>query len=348
LSSELQTAILIIMMSGKSKQISIGKIRGLQQIATPSGLLVMCAMDHRSGLVSMMEGAHHEAPDYAEIVQMKMDMCSALGPHSSGILLDPEYGAAQCISGGALRGQTGLLVSIEATGYQKDPTGRLTSLLKDWGVEKIKRMGASAVKILVYYRPDITKLAQKQLKIIDRVAADCIKYDIPLLVEPKTYRVEGESMDSAEFARNLPQMVIETARQMTALPIDVLKAEFPADMKYEHDTDKLAGYCRQLDGASSVPWVILSAGVGYETFKQQVTIACQAGASGFLGGRAIWQEATEMELRDERISFLSGTAAKRMQELVEIAGRYARPWYGKFGLNAEKLAETDAGWYRGY
>lgn len=336
------------MMSGKNKQISVGKIRGLQQIATPSGLLVMCAMDHRSGLVSMMEGSHREAPDYAEIVQMKLDMCSALGPHSSGILLDPEYGAAQCIASSALRGQTGLLVSIEATGYQKDPTGRLTALLKDWGVEKIKRMGASAVKILIYYRPDISKLAKKQLKIIENVAADCIKYDIPLLVEPKTYRVEGESMDSAEFARNLPQMVIETARQITALPIDVLKAEFPADLKYEQDTVKLADYCRQLDGASSVPWVILSAGVDYDTFKQQVTIACQAGASGLLGGRAIWQEATEMESRDSRISFLSGTAAKRMQELVEIAGRYARPWYGKFGLSAEKLADTDAGWYRRY
>jgi len=336
------------MMRGQNIQLSIGKIRGLQQIATPSGLLVMCAMDHRSGLVSMMEGSHHGAPDYAGIVQMKLDMCSALGPHSSGILLDPEYGAAQCIACGALRGQTGLLVSIEATGYQKDPTGRLTALLKDWSTEKIKRMGASAVKMLVYYRPDITKLAKKQLKIIDKVAGDCIKYDIPLLVEPKTYRVEGETMDSAEFARNLPQMVIETARQITALPIDVLKAEFPADLKYERDTDKLAGYCRQLDQASSVPWVILSAGVDYDTFKQQVTIACQAGASGFLGGRAIWQEATEIDSRDSRIAFLSEVAVKRMKELVEIAGRYGRPWYSKFGLSEEKLADTDAGWYRRY
>lgn len=336
------------MMSVNNRQISIGKIRGLQQIATPSGLLVMCAMDHRSGLVSMMEGSQHEAPNYSEIVQLKLDMCSALGLYSSGILLDPEYGAAHCIAGGSLRGQTGLLVSIEATGYQKDPTGRLTALLKDWGVEKIKRMGASAVKILVYYRPDITKLAKKQLKMIAKVAADCIKHDIPLLVEPKTYRVEGETMDSAEFARNLPQMVIETARQITALPIDVLKAEFPADMKYDQDTVKLAGYCRQLDGASSVPWVILSAGVDFDTFKQQVTIACQAGASGFLGGRAIWQEATEMASRDSRINFLSGIAAKRMQELGEVAARYARPWYGKFGLSAEKLADTDADWYRRY
>ena len=248
-------------MRGKNRQLTIGKIRGLQQIATPSGHLVMCAMDHRSGLVSMMEGIHHGAPDYAEIVQMKLDICSVLGTHSSGILLDPEYGASQCIASGVLGGQTGLLVSIEATGYQKDPTGRLTVLLKDWSVEKIKRMGASAVKMLVYFRPDITKLAAKQLEVIAGVAGDCIKYDIPLLVEPKTYRVEGETLDSAAFASSLPQMVIETARQITALPIDVLKAEFPADLKYEQDADRLAGYCRQLDQASAVPWVILSAGV---------------------------------------------------------------------------------------
>jgi len=335
-------------MKENNKQLTIGKIRGLQQIATPSGLLVMCAMDHRSGLVSMMEETQHDKPDYAEIVQMKLDMCSALGPYSSGILLDPEYGAAQCIASGALRGQTGLLVSIEATGYQKDPAGRLTVLLRDWSVEKIKRMGASAVKMLVYYRPDISKLAAKQLKVIDKVAGDCIKYDIPFLVEPKTYHVEGEDVDSADFARSLPQMVIETARQITALPIDVLKAEFPADMKYEQDEDRLAGYCRQLDKASSVPWVILSAGVDYDTFEKQVTIACQAGASGFLGGRAIWQEATEMNSRDVRVSFLSGVAVKRMQELVEIAGRYGRPWYSKLDLSAENLAGPGADWYTGY
>jgi tagatose 1,6-diphosphate aldolase len=335
-------------MRGTNKQLSIGKIRGLQQIATPAGLLVMCAMDHRSGLVSMMEETHHEAPDYAEIVEMKMDMCSALGPHSSGILLDPEYGAAQCIASGSLKGQTGLLVSIEATGYQKDPTGRLTVLLRDWSVEKIKRMGASAVKMLVYFRPDISELAAKQLKVIASVAGDCIKYDIPLLVEPKTYRVEGETIDSAAFARSLPQMVIETARQITALPIDVLKAEFPADLKYEQDENRMAEYCRQLDQASSVPWVILSAGVDYDTFKRQVTIACQAGASGFLGGRAIWQEVTEMESRDNRISFLSGVAVKRLQELAEIAGCCGRPWYSTLGWSGEKLADTGAGWYSRY
>ncbi len=328
--------------------LTAGKIRGLQQIATDKGIFIMCAMDHRSGLIQMIEEAQKVEPDYNDIVQIKLDMCIAMAPYSSGILLDPEYGAAQCLAAGALKGGTGLLVSIEATGYEKDPTGRITTLLKEWSVEKIKRMGASAVKILVYYRPDIKKLAARQLKTIAKVAADCVKYDIPFLVEPKTYRVEDEIMDSAEFAERLPEMVVETARQITALPVDVLKAEFPADMKYEKDEAQMAEYCRELDLASQAPWVILSAGVDYDMFKKQVSIACIAGASGFLGGRAIWQEAMDIIKREKRIEFFKDVAAKRLQELSAIAQRSGRPWYSKLGLEATGLAEIGQDWYREY
>jgi tagatose 1,6-diphosphate aldolase len=330
------------------KALSIGKIRGLQQISTAAGHFIMCAMDHRSGLITMLEDAQHEVPGYGEIVQLKLDMCSTMGAFSSGILLDPEYGAAQCIAGNALSGRTGLLVAVEATGYQKDPTGRLTTLLEGWSVEKIKRMGASAVKILVYYRPDIKALAAKQLNIIAAVAADCIKYDIPLLVEPKTYRVEGEVMDSTEFARRLPEMVIETARQITELPVDVLKAEFPADMKYEKDAARLAEHCRGLDAASRIPWVILSAGVNYDTFKQQVAIACRAGASGFLGGRAVWQEALEISGRAERLKFFRDVAGNRLKELSGIAAENGKPWFAKLGLRESEIAATGPAWYRKY
>ncbi len=38
------------------KTLSIGKIRGLQQISTATGHLVMCAMDHRSGLINYAGG----------------------------------------------------------------------------------------------------------------------------------------------------------------------------------------------------------------------------------------------------------------------------------------------------
>lgn len=328
--------------------LTAGKIRGLQQIANDKGIFLMCAMDHRSGLIQMLKEAHKTEPDYDDIVQLKLDMCRAMAPYSSGVLLDPEYGAAQAVAAAAIKGSTGLLVSIEATGYENEARGRITTLLKDWSVEKVKRMGASAVKILVYYRPDIKKLAVKQLKTIAKVAADCVKYDIPFLVEPKTYRAEDEVMDGREFAERLPEMVIETARQITELPVDVLKAEFPADMTYEKDEANMAEYCRELDNATRVPWVILSAGVDYDMFKKQVSIACTAGASGFLGGRAIWQEGIDIMKREKRNEFLRDVAAKRLQELSAIANRSARPWYAKLGLEAEALAEIGQDWYREY
>ena len=134
--------------------LSIGKIRGLQQISTPEGIFIICAMDHRGSLKEMIEKEQlDDDVDYQQIVEHKLELCAALAPYASAVLLDPNYGAAQCISEGVLPGHTGLLVSIEATGYESGPKGRITTLLDGWSVEKIKRMGASAVKILVNARP---------------------------------------------------------------------------------------------------------------------------------------------------------------------------------------------------
>jgi len=330
-------------------RLGIGKIRGLQQISTPEGIFIICAMDHRGSLKAMIEKEQlDDYVDYQEIVEHKLELCAALAPYASAVLLDPNYGAAQCIAGGVLPGHTGLLVSIEATGYESNPKGRLTTLLDGWSVEKIKRMGASAVKILVYYRPDLTEVADRQLKTIRTVAEKCLEYDIPFLVEPKTYLTKGEDSATSQFAVRKPALVIQTARQITSFPIDVLKAEFPANAKYETDRAKLHQLCRQLDEASQVPWVILSAGVDYEIFREQVKIACQAGASGFLGGRAIWQEAIRFTDKNDRAKFLSTTVADRLKELAEIATKYAFPWYRKFGIKAHELTAVQESWYANY
>jgi len=330
-------------------KLGIGKIRGLQQISTPEGIFIICAMDHRGSLKTMIEKEQlDDYADYQEIVEHKLELCAALAPYASAVLLDPNYGAAQCIAGGVLPGHTGLLVSIEATGYESNPKGRLTTLLDGWSVEKIKRMGASAVKILVYYRPDLTQIADRQLKTIRSVAEKCLECDIPFLVEPKTYLTKGEDSGTSQFAVRKPGLVIESARQITSLPIDVLKAEFPADTKHETDRTKLHQLCRQLDEASQVPWVILSAGVDYETFRKEVEIACQAGASGFLGGRAIWQEAIRFTEKSDRVKFLSTTVADRLKELAEIATKYVVPWYHKYGIKAHEITAVQENWYANY
>jgi len=330
------------------KRISIGKIRGLQQIANSDGVFTMCAMDHRGSLRSMINKEHPEEVNYEEMVKYKLELCSCLAQYASAVLLDPIFGAAQCISHGALPNDTGLLVSIEATGYEGGKEHRLTTLLEGWSVEKIRRMGASAAKILVYYRPDLKQLASQQLKTVNTVAMECIKYDLPFLVEPKSYPIGAEINNPQEFATLKGQLVIKTAQEITALPIDVLKAEFPADLHYKKDKPELINLCHQLDTAAQVPWVVLSAGVDFELFCQEVEIACRGGASGFLGGRAIWQEAMGIDNTRKRVQYLSTISTDRLKRLTEIANKYAVPWYKKLGVATQELAHTSERWYEEY
>jgi len=328
--------------------LSIGKLRGLQQVANDNGFLTICAIDHRGALQRAMNKKNPDAVTYQDMVDFKLDLCQAVAPYVSAVLLDPVYGAAQTIAAGILPGHIGLLVSMEKTGYSGESTARITELLPGWSVEKVKRMGASAVKLLVYFRPDLKEIASRQLELVAKVADQCIKEDIPLLVEPVSYPVEEVGVSAPKFADMKPELVIETARQITSLPIDVLKAEFPADMEFEQDEKKLLHLCQELDQASRLPWVLLSAGADYETFNKQVEIACKAGASGFLAGRALWQEGVEIRSREKRMQFFIDTAAPRVKELADIVNKYGRPWYVKMGRDKGDFEVANEGWYEQY
>jgi tagatose 1,6-diphosphate aldolase len=334
--------------------ISIGKLRGLQQLADSKGMMTMCAIDHRGALKRALNEKNPDTVSYQDIVDFKIDLCQAVAPFASAILLDPEYGAGQAIAAGLLPGSKGLLVSMEKTGYAGDSTARITELLPGWSVKKAKRMGASAVKLLIYFRPDLKDVASKQLDLVARLADQCLEEDIAFLVEPVSYPIEEKGhinrggASSKKYAEIKPGLVIETARQITALPIDVLKAEFPADIKFEQDEEKLLGFCRELNQASRLPWVLLSAGVDFDSFRKQVKIACKAGASGFLAGRALWQEGAQIRSRDERMNFFQKTAAPRLKELAEIADSYGKPWYSRLGAENGKFAPVAEGWYKSY
>jgi tagatose 1,6-diphosphate aldolase len=328
--------------------ISIGKLRGLQQLADSKGMMTMCAIDHRGALKRALNAKNPAVVSYQDIVDFKLDLCRAIAPFASAILLDPEYGAGQAIAAGLLPASKGLLVSMEKTGYGGDSTARITELLPGWSVKKAKKMGASAVKLLIYFRPDLKDVASKQLDLVARLADQCIEEDIAFLVEPVSYPTEQGGASSKKFADIKPSLVVETARQITALPIDVLKAEFPADVKFEQDEGKLLRLCQELNQASRLPWVLLSAGVGFDSFNKQVKIACKAGASGFLAGRALWQEGAQIQSRDERMSFFQNTAASRLKELAEIADSDGKPWYSRLEAANGKFAPVTEGWYQSY
>ena len=328
--------------------LSIGKLRGLQQLADSSGILTVCALDHRGSLRHALNEKNPDEVSYQEMVDFKLDLCQAVAPFASAVLLDPIYGAAQAIASGVLPGYAGLLVSIEKTGYAGDSRARITEVLPDWSVKKAKKLGASAVKLLLYFRFDLEDITSRQLDLVKRLADQCIEEDIPLLVESVSYPTVAEDGHPEEFSRKKPELVIKAARKLTALPIDILKSEFPADINYEKDEIKLKAYCQELSRASRLPLVLLSAGADFETFRKEALIACRSGASGFMAGRALWQEAGEIHSREERMNFFKSTVVSRLKELAEIADSYGTPWYDKLGAENGRFTPVAEGWYQSY
>jgi tagatose 1,6-diphosphate aldolase len=317
------------------RTLSLGKRRGLAQCADAGGTFSMLALDHRQVIKQVFPGED----SFPQAVQFKKAVIRALSPVSSAFLLDPGLGAGPSLADDTLAGSKGLIVAVEKSGYAGPSDARISRLPDNWSVTRIKRLGASAVKLLVYYNARSSTAAAMQ-DLVGQVQSDCDRCDIPLFLEILTYSVDPSGAKLAPQARI--EAVVQAAADLTPIGGDILKAEFPVDVIAEPDQQVWLMQCQALDAASSIPWVLLSAAVNYEVFLQQATIACQAGASGILAGRAIWKEALEIPV-SQRDAFLCGEALERMQRLQAVCAEYGRPYTDYVSVDA--IAED---WYDSY
>jgi tagatose 1,6-diphosphate aldolase len=316
--------------------LSIGKLRGLQQCTSPQGTFTCLALDHRQNLRRALNPSDPGLVSDADLTGFKLAVTSALADRATAVLLDPEYGAAQAVASGALPGGTGLVVALEITGYGGDPTDRQSRLLPGWGAAQAKRMGASMVKLLVYYHPAAGSAAEIEA-FVRQVAQECAGLDLGLMLEPLSYPLEAERKLSTPEKR---EVVVETARRLTVPGVDVLKSEFPLDA--EAGESAWAEACAAISAASPAPWILLSAAVEYETYLRQVEVACRAGASGIAVGRAVWQEAVGLSA-SARPEFLKTVARPRLERLTALCSELGKPWsdfYTPAGVTPD--------WYKTY
>ncbi|MCC6457373.1 MAG: tagatose 1,6-diphosphate aldolase [Caldilineaceae bacterium] len=320
-------------------QVSLGVRRSLQQCAQPDGTFAMLAMDQRGSLIQAM---NPDAPDqvgYDEVIALKRDVIGVLSPLASAVLLDVEYGYGACVTSDTLSGQTGLILALEKSGYEGDPTERRTALLEDWSVERTAKAGANGVKMLVYYHPDAPNAADQEA-LVAEVAEQCHAWELPLFLEPLHYSLDRsvKVVDNRERRR----VVMESARRLVPLGVDILKAEFPLNVIQSQDPAEWADACAELSSICPVPWVLLSAGVDFETYMAQVEVACDAGASGVLCGRTIWKETTRLD-ELARMEFLQTTGSERMHQLAALVSERARPYTDFYPASN---GETLQAWYR--
>jgi tagatose 1,6-diphosphate aldolase len=319
----------------------IGTLRGLDACASDTGRLSVLALDHRNNLRHMLGPDDPSAVTYERLVETKRAIVRAIMGTASGILLDPELGAAQAIVDGSLPSAAGLIVAVEASGYGGPSTDRVSSLLPGWSVRQAKRMGADAVKLLLYYHPDAVNAATQEQLLIE-VAEACADHDLPLFLETLGFGIDPDAPKlSGEERRDV---VVRTARRLTALGGDILKCEFPYDASVT-DTTRWQEACKELDEATAIPWVILSAGVDDATFEAQTEVACAAGASGVLVGRSVWGAGAVMPPA-QRDAWLASEGVARMQRLVDIVERHGRPWRERSPLVRQE--ELNEGWYQDY
>jgi tagatose 1,6-diphosphate aldolase len=337
-----------------SRGLTPGKLRGLQRISNPNGTLTILALDQNASMIEMATKAlkakgEDRPPTYAEVVDAKLDLCRRISPAASGVLIDAYYGAWPAIATFAIPNDRGILVRLEMSGAPRNAAGGLLGKIEPgWSVEKVKLMGADALKLLAQYEPWEHASAEYQLAFVQQVSDECKKFDLLFLLEPISYPLHGESKGDARFLRRKAETVIESARELSRF-CDIFKAEFPGTLGVESD-DQLVDNLHALSASSERPWVLLSAGVDYPQYFEQVQMALDSGCSGILGGRAFWREYFLQADPAARARFAETTARGRVAEVDAIVRQRATPWFERYGLALEDLEAIRAaeGWHARY
>ena len=312
---------------------SPGKRWGLRRLADSSGRFAMLATDQRPPIMTMISARTGKPAGFAEIAEAKRLLIEALAGEASAVLVDPIWGYGA--SAPHLRPDRGLIITLEAHDYAETPAGRRSASIPGWSARRIRRLGADAVKVLAWFRPDAdASVIGHQSAYVADCAEQCRREDIPFVFELLTYALgaDGAANYDADPARR-PEHVLASVRHFAdpAYGVDLWKLEspLPSDSLPDPDSKEAVEAQRWFDAiglACNAPWVLLSGGATPERFARTLTYASRAGASGFLAGRSIWADCFESFPDSHAVAArLRAVAAPRLRAMAEQISQQARP-----------------------
>jgi sulfofructosephosphate aldolase len=278
--------------------------RAVQQIKTPGGRFAIIAADHGQPLVDMLDALGvSSAPD--EQRAFKSDLVDTVGRDASAMLLDPDVSLPAIVDEDLLARDVGLLVRIEADGFETEDGLRRSLMIDGLGADGARARGATAAKVMVFVRADREDLDGYTAQMVRAALEDCRRADLLCVMELMTYRLDDETPE--QFAARKADLVINGAVFLQECGTKVLKLEYPGS----------AAAAQRVTDAISVPWAVLSAGVDHAAFCDQLRASMEGGADGFIAGRSLWKEAVGRPA-PERRSFLDGVARRRLHDLLAI------------------------------
>jgi tagatose 1,6-diphosphate aldolase len=278
---------------------------GLAGVSDLDGGLAVLAIDHRDSLKRFLRPSDPDSVTRSEIIDLKTELVRVVGPHATGIMLEPEFSIPNLIDDGVVPDGVGFFAALESQGYLDDPGAAPTTLLDGWSVAAAKASGASMAKLLLPYHPD-HHLARAQEAVAAEVIAECDRVGLPLALEPLFF-----GLDRRE---SRPEVVLATVERFAAAGPALLKLPFPVDPSVEADRSVWGHWCRAITERCDMPWAMLSGGGSFDDFEAQVGVAIDAGCSGFMVGRALWGEAA-LAAGAERSRLIDDLIVPRFQRL---------------------------------
>ncbi len=287
--------------------------RGYHQICNESGAMMVIACDQRGGMRALLAATPEEQAKISNEVlgETKADITVHLASKAGCVLVDPVCAVPGLVDDDILPRDTALLIGIDASGWDTSPEGyRISRMVDGINARKVRELGATGGKIMVYLRLDTPAANVENLETLKKSIDDFAREDLLLVVEFLTYQLEGESKE--DYAAKLPSLIVEGSRACLDLGSKVLKIPYPGSEEACATVTEVAG---------DVPWAVLSAGVDHQTFLGQVEAAMKNGASGVIAGRSLWKDCISLD-RSVSKEKLSTIAVSRLRDIQDIIRRY--------------------------
>lgn len=286
--------------------------RLIDALTRPSGAFAMLAIDQRESMRAMF-GEYQKTPvSDQQLTEFKLAALRALSPLASAVLIDRQFAWRQAIDQHAVAPNCGLIAAVDE--FIPSAHEIVSDVVIDEKIDplKVKADGASALKLLVLWRPDESAEIRKGM--VRDFIGRCRQAGLLSIIEP----VSRKPRDARPWDIN--EGIQAAAEELGHLGADLYKAEVPLYGRGGESAVREAS--ARLNQTIQGPWVVLSSGVSPDDFPQAVEWACREGASGFLAGRAVWRNVIGSS---DIPRALIDDAAVRLQRLCDVVDRVVVP-----------------------
>ena len=212
--------------------------------------MMVIACDQRGSMRTLLTATRRQAKISNDMLgDTKADITRYLASKASCVLVDPVCAVPQLVDRGVIDRNTALLIGLDASGWDTTLEGyRLSKLVDGVTARRVRELGGTGGKIMVYLRSDVPAANIHNIAILDQVIADFAKEDLLLVVEFLTYALEGE--DPEVYKSKTAELIQGGTRICLERGSKVLKLPYPGSPESCAEVTRLAGdvpgpYCRR-------------------------------------------------------------------------------------------------------